>query len=75
MVLAEGGYKRGRRGGRAYRSQSFYIEASANIVVKAESVRVSAIRRHPPLRPGDCPSFYRLRRRQFTGVPHCFIYV
>jgi hypothetical protein len=28
-----------------------------------------------PLWPGDCPSFYRPRRRQFTGVPHCFIYV
>jgi hypothetical protein len=28
-----------------------------------------------PLRPGDRPSFYRPRRRQFTGVPHCFIYV
>jgi hypothetical protein len=45
------------------------IEASANIVVKAESVRVIAIRR--PLRLGDCPSFYRLRREPFTGVPHC----
>jgi hypothetical protein len=28
-----------------------------------------------PLRPGDCPSFYRPRRRQFTGVPHCSSYV
>jgi hypothetical protein len=28
-----------------------------------------------PLRLGDCPSFYRPRRRQFTIVPHCFIYV
>jgi hypothetical protein len=44
------------------------IEASANIVVKAESVRVIAIR-YPP-RLGDCPSFYRPRREQFTGVPH-----
>jgi hypothetical protein len=52
----------------------FRIEASANIVVKAESAQVNAIRR-PPLRLGDCPSFYRPRRRQFTGVPHCFIYV
>jgi hypothetical protein len=24
---------------------------------------------------GYCPSFYRPRRRQFTSVPHCFIYV
>jgi hypothetical protein len=37
-------------------------------VVKAESVRVFAIRRPPWL--GDCPSFYRPRRMQFTSVPH-----
>jgi hypothetical protein len=37
-------------------------------------VRANAIRRLS-LRPGDCPSFYRTRRRQFTSVPHCFIYV
>jgi hypothetical protein len=49
------------------------IEANANIVVKVESVQVSAVRR--PLRLGDCSSFYRPRRRQFTSVPHCFIYV
>jgi hypothetical protein len=40
VVLADGGYKRGGRGGRASRSQRFLIEASANIVVKAVSVRV-----------------------------------
>jgi hypothetical protein len=45
------------------------IEASANIVVRAESVRVLAIRR--PLRLGGCPSLYRPRREQFTGMPHC----
>jgi hypothetical protein len=50
------------------------IEASANIVAKARSVRVRAPCR-PPLWLGDCPSFYRLRRRQFTIVPHYFIYV
>jgi hypothetical protein len=44
------------------------IEARANIVVKAESVRVIALCR--PLRLGDYPSFYRPRREQFTGVPH-----
>jgi hypothetical protein len=48
-------------------------EASANIAMKAESVRVFAIRR-PPWQ-GDCPSFYRPRRRQFTSVPHYFAYV
>jgi hypothetical protein len=37
--------------------------------------RVSECYLSSPLRPGDCPSFFRLRRRQFTGVPHCFIYV
>jgi hypothetical protein len=48
------------------------IEASANIVEKAESVRVIAIRR--PVSPllGDCPSFYRPRREQFTCVSHYF---
>jgi hypothetical protein len=46
------------------------IEASANIVVKAESAWVIAVRR--PLQRGDCPSFYRPRRVQFTCVPHYF---
>jgi hypothetical protein len=45
------------------------IEPSANIVVKAEGMRVIAVRR-PPLQLGDCPSFYRLRREQFTCVPY-----
>jgi hypothetical protein len=45
------------------------IEASANIVVEAESVQVSPVRRPPRL--GGCPSFYRPRRQQFTSVPHC----
>jgi hypothetical protein len=45
------------------------IEASANIVVKAESVYVIAIRR-PPLRLGDCLSFYRPTREQFTCMLH-----
>jgi hypothetical protein len=49
------------------------IEASANIMVKAESVQVIAICR--PLRLGDCPSFYRPRRLQFTSMPHYFVYV
>jgi hypothetical protein len=46
------------------------IEASANIVVKEESVRVISIRRPLVPRLGDCPSFYRPRREQFTCVPH-----
>jgi hypothetical protein len=45
------------------------IEASSNIVVKAEDVRVIAVRRRP-LQLGDCPSFYRPRRERFTGVLH-----
>jgi hypothetical protein len=48
-------------------------EASANIVVKAESVQVSAVRH--PLRLGDCLSFYRPRRKQFTSVPYYSSYV
>jgi hypothetical protein len=46
------------------------IEASANIVVKAESAWVIAVRRRVPPRLGDCLSFYRPRREQFTCVPH-----
>jgi hypothetical protein len=48
------------------------IEASANIVEKAESVWVIAVCRPVPLRLGDRPSFYRPRREQFTCVPHYF---
>jgi hypothetical protein len=47
------------------------IEASANIGVKAGGVRVRAVRLCVrPLQLGDCTSFYRPRRGQFTGVPH-----
>jgi hypothetical protein len=48
------------------------IEASANIVEKAESMRVIVIRRPVSPRLGDCPSFYRPRREQFTCMPRCF---
>jgi hypothetical protein len=48
-------------------------EASANIVGKAESMQMIAICRPPWL--GDCPSFYRPRREQFTSMPHCSSYV
>jgi hypothetical protein len=51
-----GSYHRGRRGGRASKFQRFLIEASANIVVKAESVRMSAIRR-PPCSQRTAPPF------------------
>jgi hypothetical protein len=52
------------------------IEASANIGVRGERcVSVSFVSVHPPPRLGDCPSFYRLRRGQFTGVPRYFAYV
>jgi hypothetical protein len=45
------------------------IEASANIVEKAESVWVIVVRRSVSPR---CPSLYRPRREQFTCVPHYF---
>jgi hypothetical protein len=48
------------------------IEASANIMEKAKSVRVIAVRRTVSPRLGDCPSFYRPRREQFTCMPHYF---
>jgi hypothetical protein len=63
--------KRERRSG--LQVPEVLIEASANIVVRVESVQVSVVRRPPRL--GDCPSFYRPRRRQFTSVPHYFVYV
>jgi hypothetical protein len=45
-------------------------EANANIVAKAGSMCVIALRRLPrPLRLGGCPSFYKPRREQFTCVP------
>jgi hypothetical protein len=47
------------------------IEVSANIIVNAESVRMVVIHRPVPPRLGDCPYFYRPRRRQFTSVSHC----
>jgi hypothetical protein len=48
------------------------IEASANIVEKAESVGLVAVRRPVSPRLGDCPSFYIPRREQFTCMPHYF---
>jgi hypothetical protein len=48
------------------------IEASANIMEKAESVWLIAVRRPVSPRLGDCPSFYRPRRKQFTCVTHYF---
>jgi hypothetical protein len=39
-------------------------------VKKAESMYVIAIRLPSPLRLGDCLSFYRPRREEFTCVPH-----
>jgi hypothetical protein len=48
------------------------IEASANIVEKAESVWVIDVRRLVSPAAGGCPSFYRPRRAQFTCAPHYF---
>jgi hypothetical protein len=48
------------------------IEASANIVEKAESGRVVAVRLPVSLRLGGCLSFYRPKRGQFTCMPHYF---
>jgi hypothetical protein len=60
VVLAEGGYRRGGRGGRASRSQRFLIEASSNIVMKAVSVRVCLLL-SSPCGKGTASSFYRPR--------------
>jgi hypothetical protein len=50
------------------------IEASANIVGRTESVRVTAIRFPMPLRRGGggSPPIYRPRRGRFTSMPHYF---
>jgi hypothetical protein len=61
VVLVEGGYKRRWERRSGLQVPEVLIEASANIVVKAERVQVIAI--HRPLRLGGCPSFYRPRRR------------
>jgi hypothetical protein len=73
VVLAEGGLQARRERRPSLQIPEVLIEASANIVEKAESVQASAL--VLPLRPGDCPSFYRPRRRQFLGVSHCSSYV
>jgi hypothetical protein len=72
VVLVEGGYKRGGRGGLASMSQRYWLR----------HVPISWRRRRAcgwllsvvpcPLRLEDCPSFYRPRREQFTCVPHYF---
>jgi hypothetical protein len=54
VVLAEGGYKRGGRGGQASRSQRFLIETSVNIVMRVESMWVCAISA-PPATRGSPP--------------------
>jgi hypothetical protein len=77
IALHRGARKAGLQARRERRSGlqvlEVLIEASANIVVKAESVQMIAICR--PLWLGDCPSFYRLMRKQFTSVSHYFAYV
>jgi hypothetical protein len=51
------------------------IEASANIVDKAESVWVIAVRCPRPLRLGDCPSFYRPRGSSLHACRTIFLRV
>jgi hypothetical protein len=72
VVLVEGWLQARWERRRVLQVPEVLIEACANIVEKAEGVRVIAIRRPIPLRLGDYPSFYRPRREQFTCMPHCF---
>jgi hypothetical protein len=60
MVLAEGSYKRGGRGGRASRSLRFLIEAKCQYRGEGGR-RVSECYPSSPLQPGNCPSFYRTK--------------
>jgi hypothetical protein len=77
IVLHLGAHRGGLQAWRERRSYlhvpEVLIEASANIVVKAESVQVIAIR--PPLGLGAAPPFIGQWRRQFTSMPHYFAYV
>jgi hypothetical protein len=74
-VLVEGGYKCGGRGGRASKSQSYCLR-QVPISWRRQRARGCSLSVVPcPLRLGDCPSFYRSRREQFTCVSHYFSYV
>jgi hypothetical protein len=72
MVLVEGRLQAGRERRAGPQVPEVLIEASANIVEKAESVWVIAFCRPVSPRLGGCPSFYRPRREQFTCMPHYF---
>jgi hypothetical protein len=72
MVLIEGRLQAWWERRPGLRVPEVLIEASANIVEKAKSVWLIAIRRPMSPRLGDCPSFYRPRRVKFTCVLHYF---
>jgi hypothetical protein len=73
VVLVEGGLQAWWKRRPGLQVPEVLIEENANIVEKEESVWVIVVRRPVPLWLGDFPSFYRLRREQFTCVPHYFL--
>jgi hypothetical protein len=73
-VPVEGWLQARRERRRGLQVQRDVIEASANIVGKTESVRLTATRCPMPLRRGGggSPPLYMPRRGRFTGMPHYF---
>jgi hypothetical protein len=61
-VLVEGWLQARRERRRGLQVPRDVIEASANIVGRTESVRLTAVRCSMPLRRGGSPPFYRPRR-------------
>jgi hypothetical protein len=61
-MLAEGGYKRGGRGDWASRSQRFWLRQVPISWRRQKACGWMLSLSSSPLRPGDCPSFYRPRR-------------
>jgi hypothetical protein len=72
VVLVEGWLQARWERRRGLQVPELLIEASANVVEKAESVRVIVVRRLVSPAAGGCPSFYRPRRKKFTCMPHYF---
>jgi hypothetical protein len=73
VVLAEGGYKRSGRGSWSSRSQRYWLRQVPISWWRRKACKLTSS--VVPPRLGDCLSFYRPRRKQFTSVPHYSDYV
>jgi hypothetical protein len=72
VVLLEGGLQAWRERRLGLQVLEVLIEESANIVEKAESMKVIVVRHPVSTAAEGLPPFYRPRREQFTCVPHHF---